>query len=523
MLRKVLVLFLVCFGLASSVFAISVQNQRIYFPGSRTFSLVESHPKPMDTFTLGLGMNYALQPYEFGVAAGNVRVQGIVDHLFTFDFNGSYSFSDRFALGIGIPVHLTHNIISDVNLTMETPLNLGDIMLSGLYNIIPSENNTAGIGFSVVPFLSFPTGKASDHVGDSHVTGGFLLTGDVDLNGHYLGLNSGLRFRKEEDFLNLSVGSEFLYAFAYQHAIVRDYNLDGFFELQGSTTLKKFFTEEISSPFELRLGATKGFLENNQLKVGMAHGIAIGNGYGNPDYRMSLKVVYDHYLPRVKRVETIKVIEKVERVEQKLKELTIYYPTDESQVDPFYDKKIAGIAKILKENPEMGPLYIVGHTDDVATPSYNQKLSERRAKQAYESILQHSILADSVVWLGVGESDPIVDNATPANRALNRRTFFTFAKPKQLIEGYKRYGTSYDPKKYPSDSYTEVLKEQEVQNKEQVSEDTKTTIVNETTTTTETTEPRSKKKTSKTSEIEKDIKDADGKTVYEEEFKFDDE
>lgn len=520
MFRKILILFLVNICLVSSVFAINVQNQRIYFPGSRTFSLVESHPKPMDTLTLGLGMNYALQPYEFGLAPGNVRVQGIVDHLFTWDFNGSYSFSDRFALGIGIPVHLTNNIISDTNFTMETPLNLGDIMLGGLYNIIPSENNTTGIGFSMAPFFSFPTGNAGDYIGDSHVTGGFLLTGDVDLNGHYLGLNAGLRFRKEEDFLNLSVGSEFLYAFAYQHAIVPNFSLDGFFELQGSTTLKKFFTEEISSPFELRLGATKGLLENNQLKISMAHGIAIGNGYGNPDYRLSLKVAYDHYLPRVKRVETVKVIEKVEKVEQELKELTIYYPTDESQVDPFYDKKIAGIAKIMNENPGMGPLYIVGHTDDVATPSYNQKLSERRAKQAYESILQHGILAETVVWLAVGETDPVVDNTTPANRALNRRTLFTFVKPKQLTEGYKRYGTSYDPKKYGTDSYTEVLKEQEAGHQTQDDDAAKTTIVNETTTTTETTEPDNKKKSSKKTKVKKDTKDT---TVYEEEYKFDDE
>ena len=56
---------------------------------------------------------------------------------------------------------------------------------------------------STVPFVSFPSGKSSDFIGDDSVTGGLMAAGDIDLDGHYVGLNLGFRLRKTENFLNL--------------------------------------------------------------------------------------------------------------------------------------------------------------------------------------------------------------------------------------------------------------------------------------------------------------------------------
>jgi outer membrane protein OmpA-like peptidoglycan-associated protein len=523
--------------LTEAAFAFNTQALRISFPGSRGIHFIESKPKPLDTLTLGLGLNYAHQPFEFGQATGNTRVQGIVDHLFTFDFNGSYSFSDRFALGVNLPVHVTNNITSLANVAMESPMNLGDIMVTALYNVIVPEENSANAGLSVTPFVSFPSGRSSDFIGDTNVTGGFLLVGDIDIEGHYFGVNLGMRLRETEDFLNLSVASEMLYSFIYHHALVPSLNLDGFVEGQGSTVLKDIFSQEISSPFEARLGLTAAFLDDKQLKVTMAHGLGVGNGYNAPDYRMVIKVAYDHLLPRVKKVEVVKVVERIEKIEQALKELTIYYPTDGAQVDPFYDQKIAGIAKILKKNPGMGPLYIVGHTDKVGGHRYNQKLSERRAKQAHDSILEHGIDSTDIVWMGAGETDANVVGTSAANRAQNRRTLFTFIKPKQLTNAYKRYGkTNYDWKKYSTDSYTEVLKEQEKDNKVQQenksTQTTKTKIIRQDDDEFKNYEElfdgdkkkkkkkKSKKKKSKKQDDSEDSAKVTEKTIYKDDYKF---
>ncbi|MBF0105863.1 MAG: OmpA family protein [Deltaproteobacteria bacterium] len=435
--------------------ALSTQGLRYYFVGGRALSLVESTPKPKDTLTFGFGTNYAYHTLEVGNAVG-ARISGVVDHLVTFDFLGSYSFSDAIAVGVNIPLHFTRNLSTFGSTAMENNFNFGDVMLTGIYNIINPGDNASNCGFAVAPFVTLPSGANSDYVGDSHITGGFLLIGDMLYSGHYFGLNLGLKFRETENFLGLSVASEFLYRFAYHHVISENIGLEGFGELGGATVLKDFWQKSNSSPFEVGGGLTKSFLDDNVLKVTAGFGVGLGGGYAAPDVRGLIKLSYDYPIKR-KPV----VINRIEKIEKELKELTIYYPTAGAEVDPYYDAKIAGIAKILKGNPDLGPLYILGATDDVGSDTYNQTLSEKRAKQAFNSIVGQGLSPAFIVYAGFGESFPAVENSSDANRALNRRTLFTFVKPVQLQEKPTQMGTvgynTVTGKK--SDSYTEVLKE----------------------------------------------------------------
>jgi outer membrane protein OmpA-like peptidoglycan-associated protein len=68
-----------------------------------------------------------------------------------------------------------------------------------------------------------------------------------------------------------------------------------------------------------------------------------------------------------------------------------------------------------KENLE-----IVGHTDSKGSKAYNQKLSERRA-QAVADFLRTFGVKNSMSVSGMGETQPVADNATEAGRAQNRR------------------------------------------------------------------------------------------------------
>lgn len=518
-LSWVLVIFVCSFlFFTSPSFALNAQNQRVYLPGGRTFSLMESKVKPKDTLSLGFGFNYAMQPIEFGNSATGTRIQGIVDHLFTFDFGVGYSITDRFAIGMNLPMHVTNNIISTTNLAQETVFSLGDISFAAEYTILDRDASSAGFGFSVVPFLTLPTGESSNFIGDSSATGGFLAVGDVDLNGHYVGVNLGFRFRKQEDFLNLSIAQEMVYGVGYHHYISESYDIDGFAQVDGSMVLNGVTSN--SSPFEVKLGVSKTISEETPLTIKVGPGFGFGNGYGSPDFRAIAQVSYDYLIVRKEKPEPIVEVPepvRIEKVEKRLKELTIYYPTDGAQVDPFYDEKISGIADVLKENPDLAPLYIIGHTDDVASDGYNQKLSERRSKQAYESILQHGVDPKQIVYMGVGETDHVVPNDSDTNRALNRRTVFTFAKPHQLIENGAKYhgggsrSVKMDGKK--NDSYTEVLKSNPTYTPNVVEEtQTKTIIVRpqvgeETDTSYTTPEPVKAKKTKVKKDKKKKKKD----------------
>lgn len=434
-MNKTLLIFCCLFAMAQSAFALNVQSRKPLLPYGEADTLVSTAIRDPDTLTLGLATGFDLHPFSFTNSAGLLSSRSIVKYAFTFDLGASYAFNERLALSLGLPFHVSNNIESLANLAMETPLSMGDIMLSVAVNAIPADSNPRGFGLSVVPFLSLPTGSSSNFMGDASATGGFIVAGDVDLNGHYIGMNLGMRFRKEENFQDLRVAQEFLYSLAYRHAIIADQEFNGFVEFDGSTVMNDFFQKANATPMEVKVGLSKKvFSDDNPLTIKLVNGFGVGKGYGSPDYRFVVSLSYDHLLPRTRVIEKTVTVERVQKVEQRLKDLTIYYPTGVSQVDPFYDEKIAGIATVMRENPDMGPLYIVGHTDDVGKDAYNRNLSEQRAQQAFDSIVGHGLDPKQIIKFGMGESYPVAPNTSDDNRALNRRTVFTFQKPEYLNE-----------------------------------------------------------------------------------------
>jgi outer membrane protein OmpA-like peptidoglycan-associated protein len=62
-----------------------------------------------------------------------------------------------------------------------------------------------------------------------------------------------------------------------------------------------------------------------------------------------------------------------------------------------------------------------GHTDDVGTAEYNQKLSERRAQAVYDYLAQAGLSKDILSVQGHGKSRPLVPATSDAARAKNRR------------------------------------------------------------------------------------------------------
>lgn len=64
---------------------------------------------------------------------------------------------------------------------------------------------------------------------------------------------------------------------------------------------------------------------------------------------------------------------------------------------------------------------IEGHTDNTATPEYNQQLSEQRAKAVYQYLIDKGIPAERLTYVGYGQSRPVATNDTPEGKQKNRR------------------------------------------------------------------------------------------------------
>jgi outer membrane protein OmpA-like peptidoglycan-associated protein len=71
---------------------------------------------------------------------------------------------------------------------------------------------------------------------------------------------------------------------------------------------------------------------------------------------------------------------------------------------------------------------ISGHTDSDGSESYNQKLSDGRAKSVVEYLISKGIHANSMKAVGYGELKPIDTNSSDAGKAKNRRVEFTLLK-----------------------------------------------------------------------------------------------
>jgi len=67
---------------------------------------------------------------------------------------------------------------------------------------------------------------------------------------------------------------------------------------------------------------------------------------------------------------------------------------------------------------------IQGHTDNVGTEDFNQKLSDARADAVRQALIEREIEPSRLRTRGFGFTVPVVPNDTEENRAKNRRTVF---------------------------------------------------------------------------------------------------
>ena len=99
----------------------------------------------------------------------------------------------------------------------------------------------------------------------------------------------------------------------------------------------------------------------------------------------------------------------------------IYFDTGKSDLKPESDAAVAEVAKLLKADPLL-KVYVVGHTDNVASYDLNAKLSQARADAVVAALVgRHGIAASRVAGRGVGPLAPVATNDSEDGRAKNRR------------------------------------------------------------------------------------------------------
>lgn len=97
-----------------------------------------------------------------------------------------------------------------------------------------------------------------------------------------------------------------------------------------------------------------------------------------------------------------------------------HFGFDKVDINPTFEEKIKEIAQILDENVRYDTI-LEGHTDNIGSRVYNQKLSERRAESVAKELEKFGVDKDRIQTVGYGQDKPRSSNDTKEGRADNRR------------------------------------------------------------------------------------------------------
>lgn len=193
-----------------------------------------------------------------------------------------------------------------------------------------------------------------------------------------------------------------------------------------------------------------------------------------------------------------------------------------SNLNPKAEQLFNKIASEYKNSDKK--ILIIGHTDDSGSSSYNQKLSEERAKNVGNIFSINGVKKSNIYYLGAGENNPIANNNTVDGANKNRRVEIVELKDESDILNYAsrtsnpEFFRKIEPKiiveKIEKPKNTKVAKVNQDEKPKKVSNDKKSLL------TTNETQPLNieQKEEIKTVSNTKDIFDFNGKKVVDNSF-----
>jgi outer membrane protein OmpA-like peptidoglycan-associated protein len=377
-------------------------------------------------------LHYADLPlaYTFGD-----RVTGkLVRDRVTADVSFAFSLLDRVQLSVAMPVtlHQAGDVISYPDMVTREPRSLPGIASGGLEDLRLGLKgrfwSNERFGFGGVAEVVAPTGNAESYLGSANVTGSAQLIGHARFQRVTVALNLGWRWASEQRLLNIRAGHGLLYGAGVEVEVARPSDIPVYLlgEVYGQAAPR--FGDTASSPAEAML-AGKARVRDWSFFLGA--GAGLNSGYGEPRVRVMAGLSYAwEFRPPPPRAEAPPVVVPppaitVAEQESRLRLWEpVYFAFNKDSIDPVSYPLLDQVARFIREHPELGPIRIDGHTDDVGNPQYNLELSQRRARAILEYLGTQGVPVERLSPVGYGKRCPLQDNTTEVGRATNRRVDF---------------------------------------------------------------------------------------------------
>lgn len=105
----------------------------------------------------------------------------------------------------------------------------------------------------------------------------------------------------------------------------------------------------------------------------------------------------------------------------------VNFRSGSATLEPYELTRLKPVLDSLQRYPNTR-VHIEGHTDSDGSKTYNQQLSENRAKNVAFHLMDNGISRDRIVTYGYGEDRPIASNTTPEGKRMNRRVTFLISE-----------------------------------------------------------------------------------------------
>jgi OOP family OmpA-OmpF porin len=192
--------------------------------------------------------------------------------------------------------------------------------------------------------------------------------------------------------------------------------------------LEYFFTKNISTRLEYQYYNSPDLVDNDFSADWDTHfyGVSIVYSWGGAPTPAITNVTQPEVVAEpeviVAVVAALAVVEKMaEPVVIEPLTVQVRFDNDSTEIKQQYIDQLAPIAQHLIDYPE-AKLIVIGHTDSQGPESFNQQLSERRAKGVASHLSKmFNIDSNRIKLSALGESEPIASNKTATGRAENRR------------------------------------------------------------------------------------------------------
>lgn len=379
------VLFLVVFASPQSTHADATTFNALFFKpdvGRNKFLMLHS----VDTlhkfqFQFGEYFSYGYRPLE--VRQANRRVTSVINSSIVSDFTAAFGITDYLQLGFDVPVILL-NRFQDPTVVpapgfSNQMFKMGDIRIEGKVRVIDPCRYPVGIAF--VPFMTVPTGKDNQYVGDPGLTGGLFMAVEGRVKPQFgITGNAGFRTGRKVLFRNIEWQHKLMLGLGSYYTWTNK-GLTFFGEVNSELSLNALFQNRDLNAAEGMVGVKWDVKKDLGLEVNAGAGSCLVCGVEGALIRGVLGVTYRWMPPKYREADRQyeSVCEAAFRkmTAQRYYDLRLICPpdpadfkqgVDDNECPKYYD--LREIAELLWQCPATEAEFVAGVHDDACPKLY---------------------------------------------------------------------------------------------------------------------------------------------------------